>query len=179
MKIAIGCDHTVVDLKNQLIENLKSNGHVIIDSGCYTKNRTHYPIYGRAVGIHVAKKEVDLGITICGTGVGISTSANKVKGVRAALVTDVISAIRAKQRYNANIIACGGRVLGIGSIINIVNEFINAKYQGNNDDLINILDEKIPHLIDNKHLFEKIISKWEEGDYTNHLKQGKIELPKE
>ena len=159
MKIAIGCDHTVLDIKTELISELKQQGHSIIDCGCYTKVRTHYPIYGRTVGLHVAKKECDFGITICGTGIGISCSANKVKGVRAAIVSDVYTAIMAKEKYNANVIACGGRVIGIGSIINIVNEFMGAKYQNKNNFIIDTLNNKIKHLNDKEDLFNNIVKK--------------------
>ncbi|ALV23522.1 hypothetical protein ASO20_02585 [Mycoplasma sp. (ex Biomphalaria glabrata)] len=178
MKLAIGCDHTVTGLKDEVVKYLKSRGHQVIDCGTYDLTRTHYPIYGRQVALLVAKKQVDQGIVICGTGVGISVSANKVKGIRCALVADVYTAIKAKEAYNANIIACGGRVIGIGSIINIVEEFLKAKYQHQNSDLIALVDKQIKTLNDDPKLFDEIICNWEEGKYTNGEKQDKIPLPK-
>ncbi len=178
MKIAIGCDHAAFCFKEQLIKNLKDQGHTVIDCGCYGKSSTHYPIFGRATALCIAKKKADIGVVLCGTGIGISNSANKVKGIRAALVTDIYGAIIAKQKYNVNIIACGARILKISLIIDIVNEFINAKYIGKNDNLIFELDQKILHLNDSENLFNKIIKKWEKGDYTNHKNQPKIELSK-
>jgi len=178
LKIAIGCDHTVTELKNEVIKYFENKGYTMLDMGTYDHTRTHYPIYGRQVGLAVAKNEADLGIAICGTGVGISLSVNKVKGTRCALVRDVFTAIKAKEEYNANVIACGGRVLGIGSLINIFEEFINAKYKGTNKDIIKLIDNKIEHLNDNPDLFGKIINKWEEGYYTNNEKQDSVPLPK-
>lgn len=182
MKFAIGCDHMGLEQKNEVIKYLKENGHHIIDCGTYSKTRTHYPIYGRAIALHVIKKDVDLGIAICGTGVGISNSCNKVKGTRTALVYNAYTAMIAREKYHANIISCGARVVGIGAILQIVDVFINTKLKTidkKDEEVLSIIDSKIKHLNDNPNLFKKIIQKWEDGGYTNNQKQSKIELPED
>ena len=178
MRIAIGCDHIVIDMKNELIKYLKSQGHTIIDFGTYDKTRTHYPMYGRAVAINVVSQKVDLGVVLCGTGVGISNSASKVKGSRCLLVTNPILAKKAKEDYNANIISFGGRVIGVGTAIDIIDSFINAKYKGKNTDLIKMIDEKIISFKDSDNLFNEILVKWHNGFYTNGEKQKQVPLPK-
>lgn len=169
MKIAIGCDHIVTDVKIKAAEFLKKQGHEVIDVGTYDFIRTHYPIYGRKVGKMVATGEADLGVCICGTGIGINNGAQKVKGVRAACVTDVQTAVAAKENLNANVIGCGGRVIGIGSIEFMLEAFLKAEYQPTpeKDALIKRIDEMIPDndCIANDHLFDEYLQKWDEGFY--------------
>ena len=169
MKIAIGCDHIVTDIKIKAAEFLKKQGHEVIDVGTHDFIRTHYPIYGRKVGVLVAKGDVDLGICICGTGIGINNGAQKVKGVRAACVTDVQTAVAAKEHLNANVIGCGGRVVGIGTIEYILDAFLKAKYQPTpeRDALIKKIDNMIPDndCITNDHIFDEYLKKWDEGFY--------------
>ncbi len=107
MKIYIGCDHGGLDLKNSLIKYLKEEGHEIEDVGTYTYDSCDYPIYGRAVAEAVRDKKCDRGIVICSTGIGISIAANKVKGVRCALVTDVTSARLTREHNDTNVLALG------------------------------------------------------------------------
>ena len=137
--------------------------------GTYDFIRTHYPIYGRKVGVLVAKGEVDLGVCICGTGIGINNGAQKVKGVRAACVTDVQTAVAAEEHLNANVIGCGGRVVGIGTIEYILDAFLKAKYQPTpeRDALIKKIDEMIPDndCIENDHIFDLYNKRWAEGYY--------------
>ena len=160
MKIAIGCDHIVTDIKIKAAEFLKKQGHEVIDVGTYDFIRTHYPIYGRKVGKLVATGEADLGVCICGTGIGINNSA---------CVTDVQTAVAAKEQLNANVIGCGGRVVGIGTIEYILEAFLKAQYQPTpeRDALIQKIDNMIPDndAIENDHLFDEYNKKWAEGYY--------------
>lgn len=169
MKIAIGCDHIVTDIKIKAAEFLKKQGHEVIDVGTYDFIRTHYPIYGRKVGKLVATGAVDLGVCICGTGIGINNAAQKVKGVRAACVADVQTAVAAKENLNANVIGCGGRVIGIGSIEYILAAFLQAEYKPTpeKDALIQKIDDLVPDndCISNDALFDEYLQKWEEGYY--------------
>lgn len=169
MKIAIGCDHIVTDIKIKAAEFLKKQGHEVIDVGTYDFIRTHYPIYGRKVGKLVATGGADLGVCICGTGIGINNAAQKVKGIRAACVADVQTAVAAKENLNANVIGCGGRVIGIGSIEYILEAFLNAEYKPTPEKaaLIERIDGLIDDndCIDNDAIFDEYLKKWEEGYY--------------
>ncbi|MDL2310570.1 ribose 5-phosphate isomerase B [Peptostreptococcaceae bacterium OttesenSCG-928-C18] len=130
MKIAIGSDHGGSELKPILIEHVKKLGHEIVDLGVPAGEKADYPIYGIKVAEAVASGEYDSGILICGTGIGISISANKVKGIRCACVNEVFSAKMAKEHNNANVIALGGRVVGTEVAKMIVEEWLSAEFQG-------------------------------------------------
>ncbi|MCR1935593.1 ribose 5-phosphate isomerase B [Clostridium tepidum] len=130
MKIALGSDHAGLPLKNEIIKHLKDKGIEIEDFGTYTEESCDYPDYAKKVAEKVAENEFDFGILVCGTGIGISIAANKVKGIRAALCSDTFSAHACREHNNANILALGQRVVGVGLALDIVDTFLNAKFQG-------------------------------------------------
>ncbi|MGN1343531.1 MAG: galactose-6-phosphate isomerase subunit LacB [Traorella sp.] len=167
MKVAIGCDHIVLDIKEHVKDYLKNKGYEIIDCGTYDQKRTHYPIYGRKVGLLVASKDVDCGIVLCGTGIGISNAAQKVKGVRCALVSDPILAKLAKEEYDCNVIAFGGRVLGIGRIEEILDAYFESEYHpsSQNQTWIKKIDGLLNEVSQDDHFFDEFIEKWNRGDY--------------
>lgn len=130
MKIALGSDHAGLKLKKEIIEHLKEKDIEFKDLGTDTKESCDYPDYAKKVAIQVADKNYDLGILICGTGIGISIAANKVPGIRAALCSDTFSAHASREHNNANILALGERVVGVGLALDIVDTFLNSEFQG-------------------------------------------------
>lgn len=130
MKIALGCDHGGLNLKNAIIKHLESKGIEVKDFGTYTSDSCDYPEYALRVAEEVAAKNFDFGILVCGTGIGISISANKVPGVRAALCSDTFSAHATREHNNANILALGERVVGQGLAMDIVDTFLSAEFEG-------------------------------------------------
>ncbi len=130
MKIAIGCDHGGINLKPVLVDYLNKNGIEFKDFGCYDKQSVDYNDYAIKVANAVAKKEYDLGILVCGTGIGMSIVANKVKGVRCGHCHDVFSAKMTRLHNDANVLAFGERVVGAGLMIEIVDAFINTPFSG-------------------------------------------------
>ena len=130
MKLAIGNDHVAVEMKKEIKEYLEEKGYEVINVGTDSSERFNYPVSGYKVARMVADGEVDGGILICGTGVGISLSANKVHGIRACVCSDPYTAKLSKQHNNTNIIAFGARVIGIETAKMIVDEWLNAKYEG-------------------------------------------------
>lgn len=130
MKIAIGNDHVAVDMKNEIKAYLESKGHEVINVGTDSSERFNYPVSGYKVAKMVVNGEVDIGVLICGTGVGISLSANKVHGIRACVCSEPYTARLSKQHNNTNIIAFGSRVIGIETAKMIVDEWLAAEYEG-------------------------------------------------
>jgi ribose 5-phosphate isomerase B len=130
MKIALGSDHGGFILKNQIIKHLESKNIEIKDFGTHTEESCDYSDYALEVSRQVVMEKFDLGILICGTGIGIGIAANKVPGIRAALCSDTFSAHSSREHNNANILTLGARVIGIGLALDIVDVFINAKFQG-------------------------------------------------
>lgn len=130
MKIAIGCDHAGLDLKDEIITLLKEKNIEVKDFGTYSKESCDYSDIALEVGQNVANSNYDYGILICGTGIGISIAANKVHGVRAALCGDVFSAKATRLHNNANILALGARVVGVGLALEIVEGFLSTEFEG-------------------------------------------------
>lgn len=130
MMIALGSDHGGYGLKQEIIKYLQEKGIEYKDYGCYTEESCDYPIYGRAVAEAVAGGECQQGIIICGTGIGISIAANKVPGIRAALCHDCFSAQMTREHNDANILAMGARVIGMGHALKVVDTFLNTSFSG-------------------------------------------------
>ncbi len=128
MRIYIANDHGGVDLKNEIIHYLKTLEYDVINLGTDTTNAVDYPEYGQAVAKKVIEDEGSMGIVICGTGIGISISANKIPGIRCALCNDVFSARATREHNNANILALGARVTGPGLALMIVKEFLDTDF---------------------------------------------------
>lgn len=130
MKIAIGNDHAATDLKMEIMEYVKSLGHEVINFGTDGHESCNYPEFGEKVGRAVVSGEADCGILICGTGVGISLAANKVKGVRCGVCSDVTTAHLIKEHNNANVIAFGARIVGGELAKDIVKSYLEAEFLG-------------------------------------------------
>ncbi len=128
MKIALGCDHGGINIKNAIIEMLKAKNIEYKDFGCYNEDSVDYPIYAYKTATAVANSEYDLGILCCGTGIGISMAANKVKGIRAAVVTDEFCAEMTRRHNNANILCMGGRVIDEAKAVKLAEIFINTPF---------------------------------------------------
>ena len=130
MKIGIGNDHSAVGMKNEIMEYLKELGYEVVNYGTDSNESCNYAAYGERVARAVAAKEVDLGVLICGTGVGISLAANKVKGIRAAVCSESCTARLVRKHNNANILAFGARIIGIETAKEIVKAWLDAEFEG-------------------------------------------------
>lgn len=130
MRIAMGSDHGGAELRIELIEYIKELGHEVTDFGVELGEKADYPNIGIEVAKEVANGNFECGIILCGTGIGISIAANKVKGIRCAVTNEVYSAKMAKIHNNANMISLGGRVVGLEVAKMIVSEYLNAEYEG-------------------------------------------------
>ena len=130
MKIAAASDHGGFALKEEVKKHLMERGLEVLDLGTHSEESVDYPVYGKACGEAVASGKADLGIVVCGTGIGISIAANKVKGIRCGLCTSVEMARLTKQHNNANILALGGRTTDTGLAMEIVDTWLDTEFEG-------------------------------------------------
>ena len=126
--IAIGSDHGGYALKQDVIQYLKEQHIEYVDVGCYDETSTDYPIYAKKVAREVTSGRAEKGIVICGTGIGISITANKIRGIRCALCHDCFSAEATRRHNDANMLAMGGRVVGAGLAVKIVDTFLHTEF---------------------------------------------------
>lgn len=127
--IALGCDHGGYDIKNAVIGYLKEKGIEYIDFGCYSTESVDYPVYAYKVASAVASGKAELGILCCGTGIGISMAANKVKGIRAAVCSDAFCAEMTRRHNNANILCMGGRVIDSAKAVELADIFLHTDFE--------------------------------------------------
>ena len=128
--IAIGADHGGFELKEQVKKHLEERNIAYKDFGTFSSEAVDYPAIAKAVGEAVASGEYDCGILVCGTGIGMSIAANKVKGIRAACCSDTFSARFTKMHNNTNVLCFGGRVLGAGLALDVVDAYLDADFEG-------------------------------------------------
>ena len=145
MKIAIGCDHGGLEHKNAIAEHLRERGFEVKDFGIYEQRSVDYPEIALKVAKSVAEKENELGILVCGTGFGMSLAANKVKGIRAAAVSEHFSAKYTRLHNNSNILCLGGRVIGVGTALELADIFVDTQFEGGRHqrriDMISAIEE--------------------------------------
>ena len=130
MRVAIGCDHGGIDLKNTVISVLKELGHNADDQGCNSTDSVDYPNFAKSVSSLVTEGKCDCGILICGTGIGMSMAANRVPGIRAALCNEMFSAKMSREHNDANILCLGARVIGPGLASEIVRTWMTSEFAG-------------------------------------------------
>ena len=130
MKIAIGCDHGAFDLKNAVVKHLQGQGHEVCDFGCYSLDSCDYPDFAEAAAKAVASGECEKGIVLCTTGIGISIAANKVKGIRCALLSDSLSARMTREHNDTNMMAMGAGIVGKNLALEIVDTWVGTAFSG-------------------------------------------------
>ena len=142
-KIAIGSDHGGFNLKNTIKKHLENKGYEVQDFGTYSTDSCDYPVYAKAVAKSVAKGENEKGIIVCGSGIGVSIAANKVKGIRAALCHESHSALLSRLHNNANVLCLGERITGESLALDIVDTWLKSEYEGGrHQKRIDMLDEE-------------------------------------
>jgi ribose 5-phosphate isomerase B len=130
LRIAIGSDHAGFPVKEAIRKYLEGAGYAVDDQGTSSEDSVDYPDYGKAVGERVATKQDDLGIVVCGSGIGISIAANKVPGIRAALAHNVLTAQLAREHNDANVLALGARIVTPAAALEMVQTFLTTPYAG-------------------------------------------------
>lgn len=145
-KITVGCDHAAYELKKKVIAHLNERGVEVIDVGTNSTESCDYPNFARAVCKNVQDGVTELGILICGTGIGMSIAANKHRGIRAAVCSDTFSARLTREHNNANVLCFGERVVGMGLAFDLVDAFIDAEFEGGKHqrrvDMITAIEEE-------------------------------------
>jgi ribose 5-phosphate isomerase B len=146
MKVAIGCDHAAVELREAVMKKLEAMGHEVLDFGTHSHESVDYPDFGQKVSRAVQSGEAELGVLICGTGIGMSIVANKFRGIRAALCSESFSAHMSRRHNNANVLVMGARTIGVGLAEDIVESFFSDKFEGGRHarrvDKITVIEEK-------------------------------------
>jgi ribose 5-phosphate isomerase B len=130
VKITIGADHGGYLLKNLIVDHLKNNGHEVQDCGTHTSESVDYPNFAKDVTSAITSENAELGILVCGSGIGMSMAANKVNGIRAALCFNAYMGRMTRAHNNANVLCLGERVLGSGTALDIVDAFVNTNFEG-------------------------------------------------
>ena len=130
MKVALGADSAGYQMKEKIKAHLAERGIETVDVGAYSAESSHYPEFAYKLATNVAEKNVDFGILICGTGIGISIAANKVKGIRCSLCSDVTVARLTRQHNDSNVLALGGRTTGLQTALDIVEAWIDTEFEG-------------------------------------------------
>ena len=130
MKIALGCDHGGFEHKNAIAEHLKTRGFEVVDCGIYENKSVDYPDIAKLVCEQITSKNCELAVLVCGTGIGMSIAANKVKGIRAAACSEHFSAKYTRLHNNSNILCLGGRVIGVGTALELVDLFVDTEFEG-------------------------------------------------
>ena len=146
MKIAIGCDHGGLEHKDAIVEHLKKRSFEVQDFGIYEQKSVDYPEIAKKVADSIVSGENTLGVLVCGTGIGMSLAANKVKGIRAAVCSEHFSAKYTRLHNNSNILCLGGRVIGIGTALELVDIFVDTEFEGGRHqrrvDMITAIEEE-------------------------------------
>lgn len=130
MRIAVGADHAGFELKQTVVQVLRDQGHDVLDLGTFSLDPVDYPIYAKAVGNAVRHEEVERGILLCGSGVGVSIAASKMRGIRAGLCHDAYSAHQCVEHDNVNVLCMGPRVIGTELALDLIQIFLNARFTG-------------------------------------------------
>lgn len=130
MNLVIANDHAAVDLKNAILRHLTELGHTVVNCGTDTNDSCDYPVFAKELCKYVTEGKAELGILVCGTGIGMSMAANKVKGIRAAACSDYFSAKYTRAHNDANVLCLGARVLGEGLALELVDVFLNTPFEG-------------------------------------------------
>lgn len=142
MRIALGCDHGGYELKGHIMKHLAARGIDCVDCGCDSPDRADYPVYGEKAARVVASGECDLGILTCGTGCGISLAANRVKGIRCCNCSESVTARLSREHNNCNMLAIGGRIVGVETALAMVDAFVDARFEsgGRHEQRVNMIE---------------------------------------